>query len=181
VNNFELIPLPINGCFKIVPRVINDQRGQFIKLYQLGLLNQIGFSNPFREQYISKSKFGVLRGMHFQTPPYDHDKLVFCIDGRVKDGIVDLRMNSSTFLESLTIELDDISYTGLIIPSGVAHGFLTLTNNATMLYNVTSEYQSSHDFGILWNSCGINWDFETPLLSERDTNFPKLCDFKTPF
>lgn len=181
MKNLELIPLSISGCYKVVPRIIQDHRGEFVKLFQKNFLDHYGFTEPFREQYISKSHFGVLRGMHFQSPPYAHDKLVFCLEGRVMDGIVDLRLSSPTFLKALTLELDDISYNGLIIPKGVAHGFLTLTSNATMLYNVTTEYQPSHDSGILWNSCGINWSIPNPSLSERDLNFQTLSDFNSPF
>lgn len=119
--------------------------------------------------------------MHFQRSPADHVKLVCCIEGAVKDVVVDLRKNSATFGKHCVFSLSAEKANMLYIPKGVAHGFLTLSERAIMLYNVTSVYSPENDKGILWSSCGIDWQCDAPIISARDQTHPTLAEFDSPF
>ena len=173
--------LPLAGCYELEPNVFQDSRGKFSKIFNEELFLRNGFRPNFREQYFSVSRHGVLRGMHFQLPPYEHDKLVCCLDGKVFDAIVDLRVGSPTYGEHFTCELDSGRANMLYISAGFAHGFYTQSKTATMLYNVTSVYSATHDAGIRWDSAGIQWPGEITVISERDRQFISFSDFNSPF
>jgi dTDP-4-dehydrorhamnose 3,5-epimerase len=113
--------------------------------------------------------------MHFQVPPFDHEKLVYVTEGRVVDVVLDLRLSSSTFGHHLAFTLEAFG-PSLLIPRGCAHGFMVLSENATIVYNVSTEYHQTADKGILWNSFGFNWGIDKPILSERDQAFPSFGD-----
>ena len=119
--------------------------------------------------------------MHFQKPPSDHVKVVYCVQGEVYDVVVDLRRGSPTYLQSaamiLSAQLGNIIY----IPRGVAHGFCATTELATLVYKVSSVYDPLADSGVLWNSVGIDWPISNPILSHRDATFQALDQFKSPF
>lgn len=140
-----------------------------------------GLVTEFAEEYYSVSRKGVLRGMHFQTPPHDHFKLVYCLSGKVMDAIVDLRLGSPAYLQSETLELSAELGNMLYIAPGIAHGFYTLTDEAIMQYKVTTVYAPQHDGGIRWNTAGIAWPDAAPVISARDADFPTLADFSSPF
>ncbi|MBR4903728.1 MAG: dTDP-4-dehydrorhamnose 3,5-epimerase [Selenomonadaceae bacterium] len=177
----EKILTPLEGCFELLPIVRGDSRGSFVKIFHEPTFKEFGLATNFNEEFYSTSIKNVLRGMHFQTPPADHVKLVCCIEGAVKDVVVDLRKNSATFGKHCAFELTAEKANMLYIPKGFAHGFLTLSERATMLYNVTSVYSSEHDKGILWSSCGIDWQCDEPILSDRDKIHPSLAEFDSPF
>ena len=142
-----------------------------------------GLSNAphFREQYYSRSRANVLRGMHFQLPPYDHDKLVYCVAGRALDVILDLRRDSETYGQVVSLQLDELKGNGAYVPRGCAHGFLSLEDDTILFYNLTAEYSPAHDTGILWNTFGFDWPASDPVLSERDSGFPKFGAFDSPW
>ena len=119
--------------------------------------------------------------MHFQTPPHDHEKIAYCMQGRVLDVVVDLRKNSSTYGQHVALELDAARGHGLFIPKGMAHGFLALTESVLMAYKVTTVYASSNDAGIHWDSFGLNWGVKQPIVSTRDRAHPAFEDFISPF
>lgn len=169
------------GCFELQPRVLGDQRGRFIKTFHQGWFAEHGLRSDFTEQYYSVSQHKVLRGLHFQLPPHDHAKLVYCTAGRVFDVAVDLRRQSPTYGQFICIELSAEQGNMLYLESGFAHGFYTLSETATLIYNVTSVYAPAHDAGIRWDSVGIPWPDLTPILSERDQGFPALAEYQTPF
>lgn len=169
------------GCLEIQPRVLHDHRGCFIKTFHWDLFEAHGLNTSWREEYYSVSKKDVLRGLHFQAPPYDHEKLVYCTVGEVKDVVVDLRTESSTYGRHAMFHLKADAANMVYIPKGFAHGFYTLTESATMMYKVSTIYAPDYDGGILWNSANITWPGKTPILSERDRSFPKLQDFSSPF
>ena len=152
-----------------------------MKIFHADAFAEQGLATDFKEEYFSVSIKNVLRGLHFQTPPADCVKLVCCLEGAVKDVVVDLRKNSATFGKHFTIELSAEKSNMLYISKGLAHGFLTLTERATMLYNVTTVYSPENDKGILWNSCGIDWQCDAPILSDRDKLHPTLAEFDSPF
>jgi len=171
----------IPGCYQLFPQIRTDARGRFVKTFQKDVFAEHGLITEFAEEYYSVSHKGVLRGLHFQTPPHEHYKLVYCLDGRVLDAIVDLRAGSPTYKQAATIELSAESGNMLYIAPGVAHGFYALSDDVVMQYKVTSMYAANNDAGIRWDSAGINWPASVPLVSERDANFPRLAEFESPF
>ena len=178
---FEKILTPFDDLFELQPIVRGDSRGSFVKIFHADTFAELGLAADFKEEFFSTSIKNVLRGMHFQTPPDDHDKVVCCMEGAVKDVVVDLRKNSPTFGKHFMLELSAEKSNMLYIPKGLAHGFLTLSERATMLYNVTTVYSPENDKGILWSSCGIDWQCDAPILSDRDKNHPTLAEFDSPF
>lgn len=177
----ELIPTVLEGCFEVRPFCIKDVRGTFVKTYQSHLFKGLGLPTDWREEYYSSSHRGVIRGMHFQSPPYDHEKLVYCMQGRVLDVVVDLRKGSSTYGSHVAVELDASCGHGLMIPKGMAHGFLALSEEALMAYKVTSAYEPSSDMGIRWDSFGLDWGIDSPIISARDASHPTFTEFQSPF
>lgn len=177
----ELIPTSLEAVFQIRPFFMEDERGTFIKTFHAERFAELGLPTIWREEYYSSSRKGVIRGMHFQTPPHDHEKLVYCMLGRVLDVVVDLRKDSQTYGRHLAIELDAERGHGLMIPKGMAHGFLALTDDVLMAYKVTTEYAPANDAGIRWDSLGLDWGIEKPIVSERDRAHPPFSDFKSPF
>ena len=177
----ELIPTSLDGCFQIDPFFAEDDRGTFVKRFHSESFSEVGLPTEWREEYYSSSRKGVLRGMHFQMPPHDHEKLVYCIHGRVLDVVVDLRTDSLTYGRYISVELDAALGAGLMIPKGMAHGFLALTDSALMAYKVTTTYAPKFDAGIRWDSFGFSWGLEQPILSERDRSHPAFADFVSPF
>lgn len=159
-----------------------DQRGSFIKTFHEEQFIKAGaLSINFKENYFSFSKKNVIRGMHFQIPPYQHAKLVYCIHGKVTDVILDLRKNSPSFGKIFSTELSLENHRGIYIPEGVAHGFIATTEEAGLMYNVTSIYNKEADQGILFNSFGFDWMTDNPILSDRDLSFPEFKHFNSPF
>lgn len=177
----ELISTKLEGCFLVKPFLAEDERGRFVKTYHSELFAKAGLPTQWKEEYYSSSRKGVIRGMHFQTPPYDHEKLVYCLQGRVKDVVVDLRKSSPTYGQYVAVDLDAKLGHGLIIPKGMAHGFLALTEEVLMSYKVTSIYIPTNDAGIHWNSFGMDWGVDKPIVSNRDQLHSALSDFSSPF
>jgi dTDP-4-dehydrorhamnose 3,5-epimerase len=177
----QLAELPISGCFQLQPRVFQDARGRFVKPLVVSQLQAHGLRTDFVEQYHSTSAPGVIRGMHFQTPPHEHAKLVYCAAGAVTDVLLDLRKSSPTFGQAISLPLTAESGYAVYIAAGVAHGFVATQEPALMVYNVTSEYAPHHDSGVHWDSFGFNWGVSVPVISERDRSFATLADFVSPF
>lgn len=158
-----------------------DIRGNFIKTFNEKEFQDLGLSTDFKETYYSTSQKDVIRGMHFQIPPYEHDKLVHVLCGSVVDVIIDLRKGSINYKKYMAIHLTGNKPRSLYIPKGFAHGFRCLENNTIMLYQVTTGYQPNCDSGIAYHSIPYNWDVEDPILSERDSHFITLEEFDSPF
>lgn len=178
---FSINRTALQGCKEIVSKKKQDDRGYFVKIFHVGFFEEHGFATYFKEQYFSMSKKGTLRGMHFQTPPLDHDKLVYCISGRVMDVVVDLRKSSSTYGMAIKIDLSESRSNAIYIPRGMAHGFYVLSPQAVLVYNVTTTYSQDHDRGIHWKSIQIDWPDLNPVVSERDASHQPLNEFITPF
>jgi dTDP-4-dehydrorhamnose 3,5-epimerase len=160
--------------------VSHDKRGTFVKTFHANSFGADNLAIDFRESYYSVSHKDVIRGMHFQRPPHEHDKLVYVTQGRILDVIVDLRPDSPSYLQHVAIQLNEHA-SSVYIPRGCAHGFLTLSDTATVIYNVTSVYEPSADAGIRWDSIGFNWPTRTPIVSDRDAAFSALADYQSPF
>lgn len=167
---------------KIIENVYSyDIRGNFIKTFNEDEFIRLGLHTDFRETYYSTSQKDVIRGMHFQLPPYEHDKLIHVISGSVIDVVLDLRKDSPNYKKSIAIHLTGNRPRSIYIPKGFAHGFKCLENNTVMLYQVTTGYQPNCDSGVAYDSIGYDWGIEDPILSERDQNFIRLEDFDSPF
>ena len=163
-----------------LPR-FEDSRGSFIKAFHQDSLLSAGIDFTLRESYFSFSKKGVIRGMHFQTPPAQHAKIVFCPVGKILDVALDLRRESPTYGQAFSTELTAENHLALYLPEGFAHGFKALTEGALTYYLVSSVHSPANDAGIRWDSFGFDWGEAVPLLSDRDKGFGKLVRFDSPF
>lgn len=170
----------VQGCFELHATVHKDARGSFIKLFHAPAFRKMGLNSEFSEDYYSVSKKGVLRGLHFQSPPDEHDKLVCCLEGEVFDAVLDLRKGSRTFGGAFTTRLSAKKANLLYVPAGCAHGFFALSR-ALMLYKTSTVHSPERDSGVLWSSAGIKWPCKKPLISPRDAGFAALKDFRSPF
>ena len=177
----QLTPIPLQGAYIIDMPAFADARGSFIKTFHATTLAQQGIEFNLRESYFSLSKKDVVRGMHFQTPPHQHAKVVFCPQGAIVDVIVDLRKGSPTYGQHFATELSAANHKAYYIPEGFAHGFKALTDDAITYYLVSSEYSQPNDTGIRYDSIGYNWGIGNPIISDRDLSFPTLQDFNSPF
>ena len=180
-GNFICRETRLAGCYVLQAKVREDARGSFTKVFHEGAFRELGLTTEFREEYFSVSKKNVLRGLHFQLPPADHEKLVWCMRGKVLDVVLDLRRASATYGTHQCFVLAGDSGEMLYIPRGMAHGFLTLSDEAVMMYKVTSVYAPDFDEGIRWDTAGSEWGISSPILSERDQGFGALEDFSSPF
>lgn len=178
---FDMHPLGIPGCYEIQPKIQEDLRGRFVKVFHRDEFETKNLEVDFAEEYYSYSKKGVIRGMHFQTPPCDHVKLVYCPFGEVFDVVVDLRLGSPTYGQARSITLSASAANYIYIPKGIAHGFCVKSDSAILVYKVSTTYSPKHDSGLLWSSVGVDWPEKNPIISERDQKFSNLSDFKSPF
>lgn len=181
IKMFEKIETGIPGCFLIKPRIFNDDRGSFIKVFHSELFEKLGLRTDFREEYYSVSSKGVIRGLHFQTPPSQHVKCISCLNGSIFDAIVDLRKDSPGFGKNYTVELRSSEPAILYIPEGLAHGFMALEDNTIFLNKTTTVFDPVNDTGIHFDSCGINWPGLTRIVSEKDQNMTPLNEYDSPF
>jgi dTDP-4-dehydrorhamnose 3,5-epimerase len=178
---FGVRPSELHGCFVLDPRVARDERGSFVKTFHAEAFLAHRLATGFVEQFYTVSGRGVLRGMHLQLPPHEHAKLVYCVAGTVLDVALDVRGGSPTYGRHLSIELSAEQPRALYLPPGIAHGFYTLSESATLVYNVTSVHAPGSDAGIRWDSFGFAWPGAAPTLSARDRALPALDEFDTPF
>ena len=181
----EVIKTAIDGLLVIKPRVFEDARGYFFESFsQRDFEAQVG-KVDFVQDNESMSSYGVMRGLHFQRPPYTQSKLVRCVKGAVLDVAVDIRKGSPTYGQHVAIELCEENRLQFFIPQGFAHGFSVLTETAVFQYKCDNFYAPQADDGIsiLDQSLGIDWriPLERAILSEKDTRHPLLKDFDSPF
>ena len=171
----------IDGVYIINNFNAADDRGLFVKTFNSNSFKENNLDFKIRESYYSISKKNVIRGMHFQLPPYDHEKLVYIPKGSILDVIVDLRKKSKTYKKFISVNLSDENKKSIFIPKGLAHGFKSLENDTITVYNVATEYNPIADMGIKFDSFGFNWETEEPIVSERDSAFDFFNEFKSPF
>ena len=176
---FEFERLEIEDLILVKPKVFCDDRGFFMETYKKSDFVANGINVDFSQDNHSKSKKGVLRGLHYQAAPKAQAKLVRCSRGKIFDVAVDIRKNSKTFGKWVGVFLSEENKHMFYIPVGFAHGFVVLSDEAELIYKASSEYSVNHDRGILWNDekIGIDWgiDFE-PVLNEKDMNQPRFKD-----
>lgn len=178
---FDLKPSKIAGCFVLQPKVVEDARGRFVKVFHEQAFAAQGLKTAFAEEYYSVSHKNVVRGMHFQLPPMEHVKMVYCVEGEVLDAVVDLRVGSPTYGKFELFELSSNKANSIYIPKGMAHGFCALSEQAIIVYKVSTIYSPAHDAGVLWDSVGIPWPTTEAVLSARDKAFPRFDQFTSPF
>ena len=182
---FEFVKTSIPGVILVKPRVFGDERGFFMETYKKSDFEKAGIDTDFVQDNHSKSVRGVLRGLHYQLEPKAQGKLVRCIRGKIFDVAVDIRRGSPTFGKWIGVELSEENKLMLWIPEGFAHGFLTLSEEAEIVYKVSgAEYSPEHDRNIRWNDpdIGIRWPLEgEPILSEKDRIAPLLKDAEVNF
>ena len=177
----NIVETTIPDCFEIQLDVLKDERGTFVKTFHQDVFDKHGLITDFAEEYYSCSKKGVLRGFHFQLPPYEHVKIVYCVSGTIMDAIIDLRKGSPTYRRYAISELSKKQANALYLGKGIAHAFYVMSDSAIVMYKVTTVYAPEHDTGILWNSAGVPWPDDIPILSGRDKSFPLLGQFESPF
>ena len=176
-----IIETNILGLKILKPRVFEDTRGKFIKTFNNDFFIEFGLDINIKEIYYSISHKDVIRGMHFQTPPFEHIKLVYVPAGKIIDVVLDIRKNSPTYGEFFSTELSSENAEVLIIPKGLAHGFKSLENNTNVTYMQTTVYSANNDDGIKYDSFGFDWNCNNQKLSDRDLSFKTLKEFDSPF
>lgn len=181
MNRLKIIDTEFESLKIIETYLFSDERGIFGKTFNSELFASSEIYPNFKEFFYSISGRDVIRGMHFQTPPFDNEKLVFAVNGMVIDVVLDMRKSSKTFGKYFSIELSDKNCKALYVPKGFAHGFKGIRNENMLCYLTTSVYSKEHDQGIKWDSFGFDWNCKTPILSERDQNFLSFQEFKSPF
>ena len=181
----EVIKTDIEGVLIIEPKVFEDARGYFFESFSQREFEQKVRKINFVQDNESKSVYGVMRGLHFQAPPFAQSKLVRCVRGRVLDVAVDIRRGSPTYGQHVAVELTEDNHRQFFIPRGFAHGFAVLSETAVFQYKCDNFYHPEADGGIsiLDSSLGIDWRIPTEhaILSDKDTKHPLLKDFESPF
>ena len=181
----QFIKTNLPDVFIIEPKVFGDERGYFFESFNQKEFEKHVGKIDFIQDNESKSSKGVLRGLHFQKPPYTQSKLLRCIQGEVLDVLVDLRQDSPTYKEYLSIVLSGEDKKQIFVPKGFAHGFLVLSETARIAYKVDQYYAPDHDSGIAWNDEEINVDWgvcaEEIQLSEKDKGLKPLSEIVNPF
>ncbi len=173
----------IKGLKHLIPKVFEDSRGYFLEAYNKNVFHELGIDDSFVQDNLSKSEKNVVRGLHFQNPPYAQGKLVSVICGAVLDVAVDIRKNSPTYGNYYAAELSEKNKHILWIPPGFAHGFRTLEDNTIFSYKCTGVYNKAAEDSILWNDpdLNINWGITDPKLSEKDLKAQRFSSFNSKF
>ena len=182
----EVKKTDIEGVLIIEPKVFGDARGYFLESFNAKEFSEkTGLNINFVQDNESMSSYGVMRGLHFQNPPYTQSKLVRCVKGAVLDVAVDIRKGSPTYGQHVAVELTEDNHRQFFVPRGFAHGFAVLSETAVFQYKCDNFYAPQADGGIsiLDDSLGIDWRISTEkaLLSEKDTKHALLKDFDSPF
>jgi dTDP-4-dehydrorhamnose 3,5-epimerase len=181
----KFIKTEIPDVYILEPSVFGDDRGYFLESFNLEKFEENVCPIKFFQDNESKSSRGVLRGLHFQKPPYEQAKLVRCIEGKVMDVAVDIRKGSPTYGKHVAVELSGENKRQLFVPRGFAHGFSVLSESAVFAYKVDNTYAPEYDSGIKYNDKELNIDWGLTAaevqLSEKDKNLSFFKDFETPF
>lgn len=163
----------LQGIQLMIPKIFSDERGFFFESYNQNTYQQLGISTSFIQDNTAFSKYGTIRGLHYQSTP-GQAKLIRCIQGKIWDVAVDIRTSSETFGQWVGVELDDQSHHQLFIPAGFAHGYCVLSDTALVHYKVSSFYNPQTECSLRWNDPTLNivWPIVNPVLSQRDQQSP---------
>ena len=173
--SLKLTNLEIPEILLFTTEVYDDSRGSFMEIFKFSEYKEkIGLD--FLQDNISYSKKNVIRGLHFQKPPFEQGKLLTVASGAIMDVAVDIRPNSDYFMKHVSIELQAGAGNVIYVPPGFAHGFCSLEENTIVFYKNTNEYSRTHESGIIYNDSdlGIDWPVENPILSEKDLSLPNI-------
>ena len=181
----NLVKTKLDGLVVLKPTVFKDIRGYFMESYNQKNINKLLGNVNFIQDNESESSRGVLRGLHFQKPPYTQAKLVRCLKGSVLDVVLDLRKDSKTYGIFETISLTEENKKQLFIPKGFAHGFIVLSKSAIFSYKVDNYYNPDSESGVLWSDLDLNIDWKINkneiIVSEKDKNLPTFNEIINPF
>jgi dTDP-4-dehydrorhamnose 3,5-epimerase len=181
----NIVSTPFKDLFVIEPKVIGDSRGYFMESFSKRTMLAAGIDVTFVQDNQSSSTQGVLRGLHFQRPPFAQTKLVRALSGTILDVVVDLRKREPTFGANFSIELSSENKKQLLVPKGFAHGFIVLSEQAEVFYKVDTYYNAQADAGLLFNDPVLNIDWKFPaekfILSEKDKKHPILSELGSIF
>jgi dTDP-4-dehydrorhamnose 3,5-epimerase len=179
----DVITTPLDGLLLLKPNIFVDPRGYFFESYNIDDYAKHGINCAFVQDNQSLSNKGVLRGLHFQNPPYAQDKLVRVISGSVLDIVVDIRKSSPTYGQHYKVLLSGENNLALFVPKGFAHGFICLENNTLFYYKCSAVYNKEAEGGLLWNdpALGIDWGVDAPLLSDKDLTYTEFAAFNSLF
>jgi dTDP-4-dehydrorhamnose 3,5-epimerase len=180
---FKKITTEIEGLLILEPAVFGDARGYFMESYSEKAFHEIGLDMHFVQDNLSFSKKGILRGLHFQAPPFDQGKLVSVVRGHVLDVAVDIRKGSPTYGQHVMVHLSEENHKIFYIPPGFAHGFLVISEECYFSYKCTNTYDKASEGGLQWNdpALGIDWQVSNPLISEKDSYYAPFGEFVSPF
>lgn len=180
----KFIQTPLKDAYIIEPVVHKDHRGFFMESFKVNAFKDHGIDINFIQDNHAKSEAeGVLRGLHYQIPPYVQAKLIRVVRGAVYDVIVDLRKGSPTFGKTYGLELSEENFKMLLVPSGFAHGYCTIRPQTEFIYKVDAPYAPKHEGGIIWNdpNLAIDWPHKSPILSDKDKKLPLFTNIEFPF
>ena len=179
----EVIKTAIDGVVILEPKVFGDARGYFFESWSQRDFDAQVRPVRFVQDNESKSGYGVVRGLHYQKPPFAQSKLVRCVRGAVLDVAVDIRRGSPTFLQHVAVLLTAENHRQVFIPKGFAHGFVCLEDHSVFTYKCTHVYNKASEGSLRWNDPDLNiqWNIDNPILSEKDKVSPMFKDFITPF
>ena len=179
----EIIKTPIHGLLVINPNIFGDKRGYFFESWSKKSYQNIGLDLEFVQDNQSFSQKGVLRGLHFQNPPFAQGKLVRVIKGAVLDVVVDIRNDSITYGQYFSVRLSEENKKVFWIPPGFAHGFVALEDDTIFTYKCTEVYNKDSEGALIWNDTDLNidWGVKSPLVSEKDMLAVSFKDFKSQF
>lgn len=179
----EIRKTELQGLIILEPKVFGDERGSFMETYNRETFARLGLDMTFVQDNESVSAKGVLRGIHFQRPPFAQGKLVRVVSGRALDYAVDLRRNSPTYGQYACVELSGRNKRMMYLPEGFAHAFLSLEDDTVFNYKCTNFYNKQSEDGLLWSDkdLGIEWPVDNPILSEKDLKLGLFKDFVSPF
>tara|TARA_B100001758_G_C18385932_1_gene600101 strand:+ start:1019 stop:1561 length:543 start_codon:yes stop_codon:yes gene_type:complete len=179
----NIIKTPIDDLLVLEPDIYKDERGSFFESYNKIYLSKKGIDINFTQDNQSLSKKNILRGLHFQNPPFEQGKLVRVITGSVLDVAVDIRSKSKTYGRYFSIHLTGENNKMLWIPPGFAHGFLSLQDDTIFSYKCSAGYNKDSESSLIWNDKDLNidWGIKDPILSNKDTLAMKFIDFKSQF
>jgi dTDP-4-dehydrorhamnose 3,5-epimerase len=176
----KIIDEPMPGVCLFSVAQSEDDRGRFVKTFEDLKFKKEKISFKLKEEFFSVSKKNVIRGMHFQVPPHDHAKIIYCISGSIIDVVLDLRVGPY-YGRYAEFKLDSQQNLMLYVPRGLAHGFCSLEDNSTVVYKTDFEYIPTSDLGVRWNSFGYDWKIDNPILSNRDRQHINFKEFVSPF
>ncbi len=181
MKSLEIEPMKLPGVLLIKNKINTDIRGFLFKPYVREELAKVKIDFSVSEVFYSVSKKNVIRGMHFQVPPFEQAKIVTVIGGSITDVVLDIRTDSPHYGKWVSIYLNESDGKALYIPFGFAHGFISRDEESKVLYLANCRYSSDSEMGIRYDSFGFDWETDDPILSDRDLNFIPLSSFQSPF